>query len=79
DFSTLADNFGALNSTQRLDAEQAESFSRARFQELRTIEAASGVDTDQEMQKLLLIEQAYAANSRVVSTIDQMLQTLMEI
>ena len=38
-----------------------------------------GVDTDYEMQQLLLVEQAYAANARVISTADQLIQTLLEI
>lgn len=37
------------------------------------------VDSDAEMQRLLLIEQAYAANARVVATAAQMLDQLMEI
>ena len=39
----------------------------------------TGVDTDRELQNLLIIEQAYAANARVLETIDQMIQRLMEI
>jgi flagellar hook-associated protein FlgK len=31
------------------------------------------------MQKLMLIEQAYAANARVITTIDAMLDVLMGI
>lgn len=40
---------------------------------------AIGVDTDQEMQKLMLVEQAYAANARVLSVIDGLMKTLLEI
>ena len=39
----------------------------------------TGVDTDRELQELLVIEQAYAANARVLETIDQMIRRLMEI
>ena len=39
----------------------------------------NGVDTDQELQKLLLIEQAYAANARVIQTVDALFDTLMRI
>ena len=38
-----------------------------------------GVDTDSELQKLLRIEQAYAANVRVIQTVDRLLQRLLEI
>lgn len=38
-----------------------------------------GVDTDAEMQRLLLVERAYAANARVFQVIDDMLQNLLRI
>lgn len=38
-----------------------------------------GVDTDQELQELLLVEQAFAANARVVQVADDMLATLLEL
>lgn len=40
---------------------------------------ADGVDTDSEMQALLLIERSYAANARVISTAGRMIDTLLEI
>ena len=39
----------------------------------------TGVDVDEQMQELLLIEQAYAANARVIEIANQMLQKLMDI
>jgi flagellar hook-associated protein 1 FlgK len=42
-------------------------------------ELAQGVDTDAEMQKLMRIEQAYAANARVVESAQQMLDDLMRM
>lgn len=44
---------------------------------LQSLEAADGVDTDAEMQKLMLIEQAYAANARVISVADELMQILL--
>lgn len=38
----------------------------------------TGVDTDSELQALMLIEQAYAANARVLSVIDDLMQLLLE-
>ncbi|KGB83643.1 flagellar hook protein FlgK [Rhodovulum sp. NI22] len=63
----------------RQSAEADQSFARAKGEVLKTAELEFGVDTDQEMQKLLLIEQAYSANARVVRTIDDMMQTLLSI
>ena len=39
----------------------------------------TGVDIDSQMQDLLAIEQAYAANARVIEIANQMMQKLMEI
>ncbi len=63
---------------QALSSQSAQlSFASARFDSLRNEELSLGVDTDQEMQKLLLIEQAYAANARVIQTIDELLDRLI--
>jgi flagellar hook-associated protein 1 len=62
-----------------LTAERQAGFAAAEQQSLKDLEQATGVDTDEEMQKLLLIEQAYAANARVIQTIDKLLQDLLAI
>lgn len=77
--SELAGDLVAQNAGKRLFAEDSNVSAAARHSELKQIELSGGVDTDQEMQKLLLIEQAYAANARVISTVDQMLQTILEL
>ena len=64
---------------QRLSAEQEESFAGARWSTLRESELSNSVDSDHEMQMLLQIEKAYAANARVISTIDAMMQAILEI
>ena len=62
---------------QGLETEQ--SFVEAQRAALTQIELENGVDTDQELQKLLLIEQAYAANARVIQTVDALFDALMRI
>lgn len=64
----------------RLSAEASATSTAARTEVLfsKKIEA-TGVDTDAEVQALLLIEQAYAANARVIQTASQMINILMEI
>ncbi len=79
DLAGLAGQMAAESSGERLKADQDESFARARFQHLKQIELEGGVDTDQEMQSLLLVEQAFAANARVISTVDEMLKTLLKL
>ena len=71
-----ADLLSALSS-ERLDAETEEAFTTARFTALDEMEKAGGVDTDQELQSLLVIEKAYAANAKVLKTVDDMLKTLL--
>ncbi|MCV6591679.1 MAG: flagellar hook-associated protein FlgK [Silicimonas sp.] len=60
-----------LTTTSRL------SYETARYEGLEETLLLDGVDTDQEMQKLLLIEQAYAANARVIQTVDELIQILI--
>ncbi|WP_172330825.1 flagellar hook-associated protein FlgK [Mangrovicoccus sp. HB161399] len=64
------------------NVEQAETslvFAQSKFDTLKQIELSGGVDTDSEMQRLLIIEQSYAANARVVDVVDSMLDWLMRI
>jgi flagellar hook-associated protein 1 len=63
----------------RQGAEDHQSHASARATELHERVLANGVDTDAEMQRLVLIEQAYAANARLIQVADQMLRRLMEI
>ena len=69
----------AANGSRRLTFESDLSFATARWSSLMEAEAAGGVDTDYEMQMLLRVEQAYAANARVIQTIESLMQTLMEL
>ncbi len=65
--------------TLRLRAEETMSYESARWNLLKEAELADGVDSDQELQKLLVIEQAYSANAKLIQTATSMLQTLMEL
>lgn len=74
-----AASFEAATGSQRLNYESELSFANARWTSLKEAEAAGGVDSDHEMQMLLRVEQAYAANARVVQAVETMMQRLMEI
>jgi flagellar hook-associated protein 1 len=78
-FSSLAAEMTTYAARGRISAENEASYSAARLQTLKTVELEGGVDTDQEMQSLLLIEKAYAANAKVISVVNGLLQTLLEI
>ena len=73
--ASLVSNIGS----QRLAAEEDVSFTTARWSSLRQEELSDGVDSDHELQMLMRIEQAYAANAKVMQTVQSMIQTLMEL
>ena len=77
--SVLAGDFLSQIAGNRLSAEGDSAFTAAKLDTYQQMEAQDGVDTDQEMQSLLQIEQAYAANAKVVKTVEEMLNRLMEI
>ncbi|MBV1896052.1 MAG: flagellar hook-associated protein FlgK [Rhodobacteraceae bacterium] len=60
-------------------ADQTLSFAATNKTELTRIELAMGVDTDAELQTLMVVEQAYAANARVIEAVDQMMDELMRL
>jgi flagellar hook-associated protein 1 FlgK len=62
-----------------LTAENQVAFTSAHLDELEQNVLEDGVDSDAELQRLILIEQAYAANARIIQTADEMLATLMRI
>lgn len=76
-FAALAADLSALSAANRVSAEADLGFARARADTLQDQFLADGVDTDQEMQKLLIIEQAYSANAKVVQTMDELINILM--
>ncbi|QHQ36364.1 flagellar hook-associated protein FlgK [Algicella marina] len=64
----------------KLQSERLESHASAYLNTLREAESGqSGVDTDAEIQQLILVEQAYAANARVISVTDELISRLLEI
>lgn len=78
-FSGLAADLLSGVSTDRLAAESEASFAVARWDSLHQQELANGVDSDAEMQQMLLIEQAYAANAKIVQTVDDLIKLLLEM
>lgn len=73
----VAGDLLSATSAARLAAEDQAGFDAARLDTLRTAELADGVDTDAEMAKLLSIEQAYAANAKVIRAVDDMMNTIL--
>lgn len=68
---------GAAASVNEQDRRQG--FVTAQRDALLTAEREGGVDTDAEMQRLMLVEQSYAANARMMETVGKLIDTLMRI
>ncbi|MEQ5869164.1 flagellar hook-associated protein FlgK [Sagittula sp. NFXS13] len=64
---------------ERVRSENAFIFQTAQNTTLKEMELSKGVDTDQELQKLLQVEQYYTANAKVISTVDSLFERLLSI
>lgn len=78
-FAGLAADLHSDVAANRLSAEADQSFASARLTALTDLEAQNGIDTDQEMQALLVIEKNYAANAKVIQTMEDMIDILIRI
>jgi flagellar hook-associated protein 1 len=78
-FAGLVADHLTVTGLARQEAETTQAHVAARFGALRQEELAQGVDTDAEMQRLVQIEQMFAANARVVSAAQEMIDQLMRI
>ncbi|MGH1412434.1 MAG: flagellar hook-associated protein FlgK [Pelagimonas sp.] len=63
----------------RVRAENEQSFLMSQNTALSELELSKGVDTDQELQRLMQIEQQYSANAKVMSVVDDLMERLMSI
>ena len=75
----LAATFLSAIGQDRTVAEQRLSFATSSQFEMSQAELANGVDTDAELSNLILIEQSYAANARMIEIVDELMQTLLRL
>ena len=78
-FATLTGDLMSDASALRLSAQSEQSFAAAKLTALTDLEAQNGIDTDQEMQDLLVIEKNYAANAKVIQAVADMIDTLIRL
>lgn len=78
-FSGLVVDAMSLISAKRQTAEQNQSFTGSKATALKLVELEQGVDTDSELQNLMRIEQAFAANAKVIQAVDEMMNNLLRI
>ena len=78
--SELVAHFASVTGQTRVGHETVLSSTNAQHSMVSKAEQGeTGVDIDAQMQELMLVEQAYAANARVIEIAQQMIQRLMEI
>lgn len=73
--SALMSNVGSKASS----AAERLTFATAAQSEMARIESERGVDTDAELQRLIQIEQAYAANARIIQVVSELMETLLRL
>lgn len=78
-FAGLTAEILSDTASRRLSGEADQAFASARLNALADLEAQNGIDTDQEMQALLTIEKHYAANARVIQTVDELMDILIRL
>lgn len=72
-------NLSSDAAANRVRSFDARNYASAHLDSVRQSVAADGVNTDQELQKLIELEKSYAANARVVQVVDDMLSELLRI
>ena len=78
--SNLIAGFATRTGQMRISSEAVEASTAAQHSIMAEAERReTGVDVDTQMQMLLEIEQAYAANARVIEIANQMMLKLMEL
>jgi len=77
--SGLASDYLSNIGTSRQNVEAEIAFASTKLDTLKSQELKDGVDTDYELQQLLVVEKSYASNARVMQTIDDLIQTLLRI
>ena len=78
-YTTRMSEFMTTIADARVDSDREAVARSAELTTLKELEFAGGVDTDAELETLLRIEQSYAANAQVISTVDELLQQLLAI
>ncbi|WP_425040055.1 flagellar hook-associated protein FlgK [Primorskyibacter sp. S187A] len=73
----LVSGVGSVLATSKTQSEAVLASSNAQKSVLTNVKAERGVDSSTELQRLMAIEKAYAANAQVIRTVDEMLDTLL--
>jgi len=78
--ATMASEIGSFFAGRAARSDEDRAYLVARQAALSEQEThETGVDSDAELESLMLVEQAYAANARVLSVIDDLMKLLLEV
>lgn len=77
--ATLTANLLSRFAQDSETAARSSTFAATSYNEMSQAELALGVDTDAELQNLMLVEKYYAANARMISVIDELMDTLIRM
>ncbi len=76
---TFASEISSVAASQRIRADASALQDQTRAESLQTALLSQGVDTDTEMEGLLSLERAYAANAKVFQTANDMLDQILRL
>ena len=79
DHAQLAADMLSHIGAARIGYEADQTSRAARADMLHEARLQGGVDSDAELQRLLQLEQAFAANARVLHAADEMMRTMLEV
>ena len=78
--ATMASEIGSFFAGRAARSDEDRAYLVARQSALAEQETHEvGVDSDSELESLMLVEQAYAANARVLSVVDDLMKLLLEV
>lgn len=60
-------------------AQSRQTYAASLHQQMEQLVAEQGVDSDAELQRMMQIEQAYAANARIISVVDELMDMLLRM
>ena len=79
-FADYAANIVSQNSSAAAQVDDEHSFTQSMMQQIQDrFSTQSGVNTDEELSNLIVLQNAYAASGRIVSVVSQMYDVLMAI
>jgi flagellar hook-associated protein 1 len=78
-FDFAASSVGWMESLRQQANTAAENKNASYYRTTQALSNATGVNIDEEMAKLLELEQSYKASARIITAVDEMIDTLLRV